>query len=163
MKAYFSCYSILTPVGLLVFFPASPSLRERKTKGTKQKLQCHLFGRNEVWEVVRLSLLYLRSIWLKNENTLFKPKPFWCWMKGVVFCRREVSTDFASFLKSWGEQSFFQSFLPPAKVLSDQCCGTIAVMYFFNGAQKKTHILLGSSFLWAVSVISTEYSPSSSP
>lgn len=139
MKAYFSYCSILTHVDLLVFFPASPRLWEWKTKDTEQKLWCHLtliFGRNQVWEVMRLLLFYLISIWLRNENALFKSNPFGCWVKEPMFCRCEAPTDFSSFLKSFREQSLFQSFLPPAKI-RDKCCGTIAVMYFFNGLQKK--------------------------
>lgn len=54
-----------------------------------------------------------------------------------MFSRCEASPSFSSFLKSCREHSLFQSFLPPAKILSDKECGTIAVTYFYNDHQSK--------------------------
>lgn len=152
---------------LLVFFPASPRLWEGKPKDTEQKLWCHLtfiFGRNQVREVIRLPLVYLISLWLRNENALFKSNPFGCWVKEPMFCRCEAPTDWLFILSEELQRTAIILVLPAS------CKDTIRQMLwhyssdvFFQWSPEKMHILLGSSFLWAVFVIASESSPSSSP
>ena len=130
-------------------FSASLRIWEWGTADIEQKLKRHLtfiLGLN--WVRCTQVVSCASNIRLKKENEFFKPMSFLVveWRK-PRFTGVKPLLAFSSFLKSCREHSLFQSFLPPAKILSDKECGTIAVTYFYNDHQSKRMSCLDLFFL----------------